>query len=443
MIFDITIARQEGVDYEPVIVNAIKENQDSIVDNIRKSNPKIQGSFDVCIQPRNGNGDAVCSLDGKETSSPTKLPISKPAPTPARPLKSNAEVEESNFPIWIIIVIVICLLFIICCVCGFVFYRRSHGEKGKNTDADKVMKAATQPAEDDSDDDDSSSEDEQYTAKSRGMSTRRSTMPPQQQYMPVPPNLGMLAIHENQPFDQSQRVLALPNDPHQGSTVFVDDDISTLPDQSLRDIDAYTYAESATRPDPTMYSSRSKNKSKRNLNDPSVYTRRTTKDPSFYLENGSVADASGFIGGYSQYSKNDPSMYQGSVMSSVRGVQDPSVYYYGNNAQDPSVYRSGLNVEDPSVYYSGNNARDPSIYHGTSAAFDDPSYNPSSFRFPRAQEAMSMMSENSYSIYGKTDYSNTQSSMATDNKSRSGKKSKKSKKKKEQNRSKPLASIDS
>eukprot|EP00970_Alexandrium_tamarense_P018590 scaffold13354_cov181-Alexandrium_tamarense.AAC.3 len=118
--FDIIILHKDGIDFGPIIINAIRESHAAIVRDIRDGWAKydyINDNFDFNLCAEDAMGSEVCSSDGGSSTS-SSIPVEYPTYESSSSTLSNSTMDEKDgtFPVWAIIVIVVISFLILCCI---------------------------------------------------------------------------------------------------------------------------------------------------------------------------------------------------------------------------------------------------------------------------------------------------------------------------------------
>lgn len=379
VIFDVTVLGRGGQEWGPIIVEYYKDNVEAILNDIREST-RIRGfevgersQFKVCIMTSASDLFAKCASlvearprTAEPATTPGEVSLPKPdtlTPTselmetpkfyyPSRPttptfnIPDSSESPTANFfdvsnfvPFasdykerasigllwWEIILLIFAVFIILCLLCLFIGWHYRGERCARQTRVNHILEkdsngSTSSPKSDWSDDDSESKKDRSYEQHKAS-----EQMIPQ---LPAPPNLYQLA-HPSQQEPTLQLAKVPP--PHQNKTAperrldfVVHDDISTLPNRSLRDLllDDDSLMEHS-KPDPSSSSKKSRHY-RRSAIEPSVYSRRSKKgkDRTFYLDN--CCDEECIFKEGRKRRGVDPSMYSIGVRVGREAV-DPSV----------------------------------------------------------------------------------------------------------------------
>jgi len=347
--YDITIVRQEGIDFRNIIYNEIEDNRDYIMESIRSWNSSLGQSFDICIL-KSGEDNSVCTeedndltmtLSDPPTPSPVRSPTRAPTDFPTSgatvttvkdksttftteevqvSVKSDSnEDEDSSLPVWIIILIVLCILLILCCCSGLAMYM-CFKKQDSETNVKNIVNVETKTASRDIDEDSESDSDSEESSVDEERAPKQPQQPTTDRRMVMRPD-----------YYPPQAYYVAP--PHGYQSSVADDN----------------YTEASSKPDPSMYSAVPRSAR-------SGGHRSKGKEPTLCIDYGGGIDPAGNDGA-SHYSRIDPSVYSQSTASCFQ--LEPSVYYGGSSARDPSVYHPVVIGDDPSVI---SYSREPSYY---------------------------------------------------------------------------------
>ncbi|KAL7465726.1 hypothetical protein ACHAXS_006046, partial [Conticribra weissflogii] len=377
IVFDVTVLRREGLEWGPIIVEYIKDNGEKIVNDIFES-ARIRGFevgesslFKVCIMT--STSDAFVECTRIEEASPrtaepaptpeqytlpkpvTITPTSEPMETPdiyyqSRPttltfnlpdLSKNPTVKSHGGSIfvpfeseyddagsigllwWEIILLILASLIISCFSCLLIgwFYRSQC--RARQAHINIIEKesngSTTSPKSNWSDDDSQSQTERPYEQYARN---ERIIAP-----LTTPPTLYQLADSSQQKLDLQLGKASASNrnktDFERWFDFVVDDDVSTLPNRSLRDLMVVDESSAEhSKPDPSSYSKKNC-RIRRSAMEPLEHSRRSKegKDWKLYLDNGGAEEITSRE--RRKYKGIDPSIC--SIGKKRREAVDPSV----------------------------------------------------------------------------------------------------------------------